>query len=139
MVKRNPHIGKLHASYLFPEITRRKAIYLKENPLAKLISLGIGDTTEPLPSYIAQKLAHTAQNLATESGYSGYGPEEGCKELREKISAKLYQNQFDAEEVFISDGTNSDIGRLQTLFGSCTQPLPYKILHIPFMSIQESF
>lgn len=120
MVKRNPHVAKLNSGYLFPEIIKRKELFLKNNPEARIISLGIGNTTEPLPPFIAQELAETAQALATEKGYTGYGPEEGYKELRQQIAESIYQNDFDADEIFISDGTNSDIGRLQTLFGSQT-------------------
>lgn len=118
MVKRNPHVAKLNAGYLFPEIIKRKQAFLDQNPHARLISLGIGDTTEPLPPFIAKELARTAEALGTSEGYSGYGPEEGDKILRQKISQEIYQNQFGADEIFISDGTNSDIGRLQILFGS---------------------
>lgn len=117
MVKRNKNVAKLGSSYLFPEIIRRKQKFLEENPSAKLISLGIGDTTEPLPPFIAGELASAAEALATAHGYRGYGPEEGYRELREKISEQLYQKRFDADEIFISDGANCDIGRLQVLFG----------------------
>lgn len=118
MVKRNPHVAKLHAGYLFPEITRRKREFLQKNPSAAIISLGIGDTTHPLPAFIAARLAETAKALETEEGYSGYGPEEGQESLRLKISQKIYLNRFSQNEIFISDGSNSDIGRLQTLFGA---------------------
>lgn len=118
MVKRNPHVAKLNSAYLFPEIIKRKQLFLEKNPDATLISLGIGDTTQPLPSFIAQELANTAQALSSEKGYTGYGPEEGYKELRQQIAQQVYQNGFDANEIFISDGTNCDIGRLQILFGN---------------------
>lgn len=120
MVKRNSHIAKLNSGYLFPEIIKRKNAFLEKNPHIKLISLGIGDTTEPLPSFIAKELAQTSEALATREGYTGYGPEEGYIDLRKKISEKMYQNQFHTDEIFISDGTNSDIGRLQILFGNKT-------------------
>lgn len=42
-----------------------------KNPNAKVISLGIGDTTEPLPQYIADAMAKAAAGLATREGYSG--------------------------------------------------------------------
>src|SRR5690349_17113012 len=120
MVKRNQHVAKLNSGYLFPEIIKRKQTFLEKNPQARLISLGIGDTTEPLPPFIAQELSQTAQALATEKGYSGYGPERGYKDLRQQIVQQLYQNSFSTDEIFISDGTNCDIGRLQVLFGSQT-------------------
>lgn len=118
MVKRNPHVAKLNAGYLFPEITRRKNEFLTLNPTANLISLGIGDTTEPLPQFIANAMAKAALKLGTAEGYSGYGPEEGQQELRRQISKVIYNSHFETNEIFISDGTNSDIARLQTLFGS---------------------
>lgn len=37
----------------------------------QIISLGIGDTTEPLPKYIADAMAKAAAGLATREGYSG--------------------------------------------------------------------
>lgn len=43
----------------------------EKNPNAKVISLGIGDTTEPLPKYIADAMAKAAAGLATREGYSG--------------------------------------------------------------------
>ena len=118
MVKRNPHVAKLQSGYLFPEIIKRKQNFLEKHPQADLISLGIGDTTEPLPHLIANSLAQSAQALGTAEGYTGYGPEEGQKALRQMIAEQIYQNSFSADEIFISDGTNCDIGRLQVLFGS---------------------
>ena len=118
MVKRNPHFAKLQAGYLFPEINKRKQAYLSEHPEAQLISLGIGDTTEPLPSVIADEMADFAKNLETIDGYVGYGFEQGHSSLRQLIAQQLYQNHIGAEEIFISDGAKCDIGRLQVLFGS---------------------
>lgn len=120
MVIRNPHFAKLQAGYLFPEINKRKKAYLEKFPDASLISLGIGDTTEPLPGVIADALASYAKNLGTLAGYHGYGMEQGQLTLREKLAEKVYSNKISADEVFISDGSKCDIGRLQLLFGSQT-------------------
>lgn len=118
MVKRNTHFAKLNAGYLFPEINKRKQAFLAKNPNAKLISLGIGDTTQPLPSFISQHLSKCGSGLGTKEGYSGYGAEQGNNSLRKKIAESIYQNQVVSEEVFVSDGAKCDIGRLQVLFGS---------------------
>lgn len=117
-MKRNPHLAQLKSNYLFPEVNARKQKFLSENPEAKLISLGVGDTTEPIPVSSAKRMSLTAGNLGTREGYTGYGPEKGSQLLREKIAAKLYKNIIHADEVFISDGAKCDIGRLQALFGS---------------------
>ncbi len=118
MVQRNPNMAKLHASYLFPEINKRKKELLSRFPSAKIISLGIGDTTSPLTPFISAALQKAAVQLSTEKGYSGYGDEQGMKELREKIAQTLYKNIISAEEVFVSDGAKPDLGRLQIMFGS---------------------
>lgn len=118
MVKRNKNIAKLQAGYLFPEINKRKNEFLEKNPDAKIISLGIGDTTEPLTPYILKELSNEVINLSKKESYSGYGDEQGLKALREKIAEKVYGNAVSGDEVFVSDGAKPDIGRLQMLFGS---------------------
>ncbi|KAF3362959.1 LL-diaminopimelate aminotransferase [Chlamydiales bacterium STE3] len=118
MVKRNPSLLKLHSSYLFPEIARRKEALLEKNPDAKIISLGIGDTTEPIPFSIVEGLKNGAIELGVSSSYKGYGPEQGYSILREKIAEVVYHNQLRPDEIFVSDGSKCDIGRLQLLFGS---------------------
>lgn len=118
MVKRNPNFAKLPAGYLFPEIAKRKNAFLKRNPHVQLISLGIGDTTLPISEYVSDHLASYAKGLGTLAGYSGYGPEQGQPELRQRIANVLYEDNVAAEEIFVSDGAKCDIGRLQVLFGS---------------------
>ncbi|MBN9378319.1 MAG: LL-diaminopimelate aminotransferase [Chlamydiales bacterium 38-26] len=117
MVQRNPHLAKLKSGYLFPEIHKRKQQFLAQNPHAQLISLGVGDTTEPIPDIVSLAMAQEATRLSTPEGYSGYGPEQGLPELRKKVASKIYQDLIDPSEVFISDGAKCDIGRLQLLFG----------------------
>jgi LL-diaminopimelate aminotransferase len=118
MVKRNKNMAKLQSGYLFPEINRRKNALLERNPDAKVISLGIGNTTEPLTKHITEGLKNAAAGLGTGKGYSGYGAEQGMNKLRAKIAEKLYKGIVFEDEVFISDGAKCDCGRLQLLFGS---------------------
>lgn len=119
-VERNPNFAKLVGGYLFPEIGRRRNKYLEENPemKGKIISLGIGDTTQPIPPHILEGLVSGASKLGTKEGYSGYGDGEGQMNLREKIAKNLYKNLIDADDVFVSDGAKCDIMRLQQMFGS---------------------
>lgn len=116
MLERPPQFKKLSPSYLFPEINRRKEAFLKENPGVQLLSLGVGDTVLPLPKVIVSALEKGASELGTLEGYSGYGKEQGLLELRTKICNRLYPN-LSPEEIYISDGAKSDLGRLQNLFG----------------------
>ena len=117
MIPRNPTFTKLPGAYLFPEIARRTRQFQQKNRDAKLIRLGIGDTTEPLPEPIARAMAEAATALGTDDGYVGYGAEQGIAPLREQIAEKLYPGRIDADEIFISDGSKCDVGRLQMLFG----------------------
>lgn len=118
MIQRNAAFSNLTAGYLFPEIAKRRREYLSQNPNADVISLGIGNTTEPLTPHISAAMSEYAKLLATKDGYSGYGDEQGLTALREKIAKVFYNDRVSADEVFISDGAKCDIGRIQCLFGS---------------------
>ncbi|KOO24755.1 ll-diaminopimelate aminotransferase [Chrysochromulina tobinii] len=121
-VARNVNMGKLQAGYLFPEIGRRRTAYIEANPNTRpIISLGIGDTTLPVPEHILNGLKAGAAKLGTKEGYTGYGPEQGIAQLRSKIAKNLYDDKIDPSEVFVSDGSKCDIGRLQMMFGSSTK------------------
>ncbi|MGP1603042.1 MAG: LL-diaminopimelate aminotransferase [Treponema sp.] len=117
MIDRNKCFSNLTAGYLFPEVARRCVEYEKNHPDAKIISLSIGNTTEPLPAFIAEAMANYASALSTPEGYSGYGEEQGNPSLRKKIAETFYKNTASPDEVFVSDGAKCDIARIQTLFG----------------------
>jgi len=119
MLNRNPCITNIKAGYLFPEIAKRRREYAAAHPEARIISLGIGNTTEPILPHINAGLVNGARQLGTMEGYSGY-QDEGLLSLREKISQVFYGGKFAADEIFISDGAKCDIGRLQLLFGAGT-------------------
>lgn len=118
MIKRNTGFKNLTAGYLFPEVARRRREYQEKNKDAKIISLSIGNTTEPLPKFIAKAMADYSMSLSTLEGYSGYGDEQGNSALRAKIAEVWYKGMATPDEVFISDGAKCDIARIQTLFGS---------------------
>ncbi|ERN16922.1 probable LL-diaminopimelate aminotransferase, chloroplastic isoform X1 [Amborella trichopoda] len=118
-VSRNENMAKLQAGYLFPEIARRREVHMLKYPEAKVISLGIGDTTEPIPEVITSAMAERSYALSTVAGYSGYGAEQGEKNLRAAIAETYYGNLGIQEtDIFVSDGAKCDISRLQILFGS---------------------
>ncbi|XP_042010446.1 LL-diaminopimelate aminotransferase, chloroplastic-like [Salvia splendens] len=118
-VARNENLAKLQAGYLFPEIARRRNAHIAKNPDAKVISLGIGDTTEPIPEVITSAMSKRSEVLSTVSGYSGYGAEQGEQKLRAAIASTYYSGLgIEENDIFVSDGAKSDISRLQVLFGS---------------------
>jgi LL-diaminopimelate aminotransferase len=118
-MKRNEHFEALAAGYLFPEVARRRRAFQAAHPEAKIISLGVGNTTEPLTPHIKSALVAAAERLGTAAGYSGYGDEQGETALREAISRVHYAGRVAPDEVFVSDGAKCDIARLQVLFGAC--------------------
>lgn len=118
MIERNKGLANIAAGYLFPEVAKRRREYQAKHPQAKIISLGVGNTTEPLTPHVARAMADYAKSLGTKAGYSGYGEDLGLTPLRERIAQVLYHGLISADEVFISDGAKCDIARLQTLFGS---------------------
>ncbi|KAJ7968368.1 LL-diaminopimelate aminotransferase [Quillaja saponaria] len=118
-VSRNANMAKLQAGYLFPEIARRRSAHLLKYPDAQVISLGIGDTTEPIPEVITAAMAKRSHALSTLEGYSGYGAEQGEKLLRSAIASTYYGNlDIEEDDIFVSDGAKCDISRLQVVFGS---------------------
>ncbi|GAA0156101.1 hypothetical protein Leryth_011843 [Lithospermum erythrorhizon] len=118
-VLRNENLAKLQAGYLFPEIARRRNAHKLKYPDAEVISLGIGDTTEPIPDVITSAMAKRAEALSTLEGYSGYGAEQGEQKLRAAIANTYYAGLgIEESDIFVSDGAKSDISRLQVLFGS---------------------
>ncbi|MBN1994351.1 MAG: LL-diaminopimelate aminotransferase [Anaerolineae bacterium] len=122
MVQRNKNIAKLQAGYLFPEISRRCRALLEKNPAAKIISLGIGNTTKPLTPHLVDALKKAALGLGTPEGYSGYDDDakgqELLQNLKTRLAEKWYHGLVGPNEVFISDGAKCDCGRLQVLFGA---------------------
>ncbi|KAJ6843472.1 putative LL-diaminopimelate aminotransferase, chloroplastic [Iris pallida] len=118
-VPRNANIAKLNAGYLFPEISRRRSAHMLKYPDAQVISLGIGDTTEPIPDVITSAMATRSHELSTFEGYSGYGAEQGDKKLRGAIASTYYGDLgIEESDIFISDGAKCDISRLQLVFGA---------------------
>ncbi|PSS02825.1 Aminotransferase [Actinidia chinensis var. chinensis] len=118
-VARNINMERLRNNYLFPEISARELEHIKKYPNAEVISLGIGDTTEPIPDLIASAMSDYARSLSTPEGYKGYGDEQGNKALRKAIAQTFYKDLAVKDtEVFVSDGSQCDISRVQMLLGS---------------------
>jgi LL-diaminopimelate aminotransferase len=120
MVKINDHYLKLKAGYLFPEIARRVNTFAEAHPDAKIIRLGIGDVTEPLPQACREAMIQAVQEMGDRDKFKGYGPEQGYGWLREKIAQQDFQSRgcdLDASEIFISDGSKCDTGNILDIFG----------------------
>ncbi len=120
MARINEHYLKLQAGYLFPEIGRRVGSFSKEHPDASIIKLGIGDVTEPLVPAVVEAMHAAVDEMATEAGFRGYGPEQGYDFLNQAIREHDFASRgvhLDADELFISDGSKCDSGNIQEIFG----------------------
>ena len=109
---------KLSESYLFAEIARKVNDYKKKHPEADVISLGIGDVTQPLAPAVVGALHKAADEMAVAASFRGYGPERGYDFLREAIVENDFRRHgidIEADEIFVSDGAKSDTGNFQEL------------------------
>jgi LL-diaminopimelate aminotransferase len=117
MVKLNPHFKHLTREYLFPVIDQKLIEVKKEHPDAQILNFGVGDIALPLAPSIAKTIILGVEEMATEKGMRGYGPHNGYDFLREAILKKEFAHLgFTPEEIFISDGANSDTVNILELF-----------------------
>jgi LL-diaminopimelate aminotransferase len=119
MILINEHYLKLQASYLFSNIAKRVNAFQLAHPDRKIIRLGIGDVTRALPDACIQALHRAVDEMAGESTFRGYGPEQGYGFLREAAAKHDFQARgadIAADEIFISDGSKCDTGNIQELF-----------------------
>ncbi len=115
----NAYAG-LAGNYLFSEVARRVRVYKENHPEADVISLGIGDVSQPLVPAVIEALHKAVDEMGRAETFRGYGPEQGYAFLRQAILEHDFLARgvsLDADEIFISDGAKSDVGNFQELFG----------------------
>ncbi|MGO4945296.1 LL-diaminopimelate aminotransferase [Blautia sp. Sow4_E7] len=120
MVTVNHNYLKLPGSYLFSTIGKKVRAYKEENPDKEVISLGIGDVTQPLVPAIIEALHSAVEEMAHAETFHGYAPDLGYEFLRNAIAKNDYQDRgcdIAADEIFVSDGAKSDSGNIQEIFG----------------------
>ncbi len=119
MITINEHYLKLQASYLFSNIAKRVNAFQEANPDKEIIRLGIGDVTRALPQACTNAFHKAIDEMATDSGFHGYGPEQGYEFLRSAIAKNDFQARgadISADEIFVSDGAKCDTGNIQEIF-----------------------
>ena len=117
-MKINENYLNLSSNYLFADIAKKVQAFKAENPEADVISLGIGDVTQPLCPAVVEALHKAADEMGQSATFRGYGPERGYDFLRNAIVEHDYRSRgidIDADEVFVSDGAKSDTGNFQEL------------------------
>ncbi len=119
-MKLNKNFKRLSRGYLFTEMEKRVGEYKTLNPDNKIINLGVGDYTLPLCEAVIEELHRAVDDQSKKETFRGYGPEAGYLFLRESIK-NYYKTKgvnLESDEIFVSDGANSDIGNVLELFSS---------------------
>lgn len=114
----NEHFLKLSNNYLFADIAKKVNAFKVMHPKAEVISLGIGDVTQPLCPAVVDAMRRAAEEMGTAEGFHGYGPEQGYDFLREAILKNDFLSRgihLDIDEIFVNDGAKSDTGNIQEL------------------------
>ena len=116
----NENFLKLQDSYLFSTIAKKVAKFTEKNPDKKLIKLGIGDVTKPIVPAVLEAMHKAVDEIGTQEGFKGYGPEQGYEFLRNAIVENDYKTRgvaIESDEIFVSDGAKCDCGNIVDIFG----------------------
>ncbi len=119
MLKVNKNYLNLPGSYLFSTIAKKVAAYKEANPDKVVISLGIGDVTQPLSPSVIKALHGAVDEMGDKETFKGYAPDLGYEFLRTAIMENDYKARgcdISADEIFVSDGAKSDSGNIQEIF-----------------------
>ena len=120
----NRNFQRLPGNYLFSTIAGKVKEFKEKNPDKNVISLGIGDVTQPLTPTIIEALHKAVDEMGNAETFRGYAPDGGYDFLRKAIVEKDYAPKgitFDEDEIFVSDGAKSDSANIQELFGNNTK------------------
>jgi len=121
MIRINENYLKLQASYLFADIAKKVDRFQAANPDRDIIRMGIGDVTRALVPACIDAFHKGVDEMADDSTFRGYGPEQGYAFLRDKIAQTDFKARGAAvspDEIFISDGAKCDTGNIQEIFGT---------------------
>ncbi len=122
MIQINGNFLKLRAGYLFPEIGRRVRTFKAANPDASVISMGVGDVTQPLAPAVIEAMHRAVDEMGRPETFHGYDDGgTGYEFLRKAIVENDFKArgvEIDLDEVFVSDGAKPDTGNMQEVFGT---------------------
>ena len=117
-MKVNKNFDNLVPNYLFADIAKRVNEYCKANPDKKVIKLGIGDVTLPIPQIAVDAMKKGAEDLGNKETFKGYPDYEGYEFVRKAV-ADYYATfgvKIAPSEVLITDGAKSDSANIQDIF-----------------------
>jgi len=114
----NENYNNVKETYLFSEIAKRVKAFSQSNPDKRVMRLGIGDVTQPLPRTVVTAMRRAVDEMGKAETFRGYGPEQGYDFLREAIAGYYGKKgvDIDPDEIFVSDGAKSDTGNIGDIF-----------------------
>lgn len=115
MIRLNEHYTEIGNNYLFAEIAKRVKEYKENHPEKKVISLGIGDITQPIAPAVIDAIQKATLEMANAETLKGYAPYEGYDFLVQAILKHDFTDKgipIEADEIFVSDGAKSDTGNI---------------------------
>ena len=115
----NENFLELQDSYLFSTKAKKVKEYSEKYPEKEIIKLGIGDVTKPIVPACLEAMHKAVDEIGTENGFKGYGPEQGYEFLRKAIAENDYKNRgvdIAEDEIFVSDGAKCDCGNIVDIF-----------------------
>lgn len=117
----NENFLKLKQSYLFAEVGKRAEAFAAAHADKKVISLGIGDVTLPLPQASIKAMHGAVDDMSDAATFKGYPPARGYDFLIDAIVKNDYLArgiEIAEDEIFVNDGAKSDTGNIGDIFAT---------------------
>ncbi len=115
MILINSQLLKVARDQVQEKINQRISIFQTINPQINLIKLDRGDVVRPLFGCVVDAMTKALVEMTDEQTFEGRGPVEGYNFLREAIlkhDFKRRKIKIDIEEIFINDGTKSELASI---------------------------
>lgn len=104
---------------LFRTIAIKGLEWLEKNPGKSLTKLGVGDVTQPLAKAVVEAMKKAADEMGDKATFHGYAHGNGYEFLIDNIIKYDYNArgvELNPADVFISDGSTSDLYSLTDIF-----------------------
>lgn len=116
MVKINSYLYNVGFDNSFMNVSNIVSEYKKNNPKSNIVSLGVGDVSRPIVKSVIKEMHKAVDDLSNMKTFKGYGASYGYDFLKSKILEVEYNNSFSLNEIYISNGTKTDVSNILELF-----------------------
>lgn len=117
MIKLNQDLENISDNNSFLAVSKIVLEYKNNNPNKKILSLGVGDVSKAVVKPVIEAMHKAVDDLASMDTFKGYGPKSGYSFLKKKIlDNDYYKFDFTMDELYISNGTKTDITSILELF-----------------------